>query len=76
MGEKRVSDLTIAEFKTLVYDLVDERLQHWKKAEKPVQKRSLQEILNSIDRHRWTPPPGAPTGSEMIIQERRKRVEP
>lgn len=29
MGEKRVSDLTIEEFKTLVYDLVDERLQHW-----------------------------------------------
>ncbi|XWK87923.1 MAG: hypothetical protein U7127_27685 [Phormidium sp.] len=70
MGEKRVADLTIEEFKTLVYDLVDERLQHWKKPEKIVPKRSLQEILDSIDRHRWTPPPGAKSTLEMIREDR------
>ncbi|MBE9225559.1 hypothetical protein IQ264_09015 [Phormidium sp. LEGE 05292] len=62
--------MTVEEFKTLVYDLVDERLQHWKKPENPVPKRSLQEILNSIDRHRWTPPPGAKSTLEMLREDR------
>ncbi|MFB2881317.1 hypothetical protein [Floridanema aerugineum] len=70
MGEKRVSDLTIEEFKTLVYDLVDERLQHWQPTQKPVKKRSLKEILDSIDRHRWTPPPGAKSTWEMLREDR------
>lgn len=32
--------------------------------------RTLEEIYESIERNRWTPPPGAPTPVEMLREDR------
>ena len=76
MGEKRVADLTIEEFKALMTEIIDERLRLWRQPQPVVDKEALKRTFESIDRHLWTPPPGAPTGSETLIRERRKRAEP
>jgi hypothetical protein len=75
MGEKRVSDLTIEEFKALVSEIIDERIRLWRQPQPVVDKEALKKTFESIDRHLWTPPPGTQTGSEMIIQERRRQAE-
>ncbi len=67
---QRVADMTPDELKAFVYQCVDERLQRWKPSAQG--KRSVQEILASIEQHRWTQPTGAPTPSEMVIEEREK----
>jgi hypothetical protein len=64
--------MTVEELKALIAEVVDERLRLWLLHKQPVDKRRLQEIFDSIDRHMITPPPGAPTGSEMIIEERNR----
>ncbi|GET40509.1 hypothetical protein [Microseira wollei] len=74
--EKKVADLTVAELRTLITQIVDERLILWVQPPHPKNTRSPQEILAAMDRLRWTPPPGAPTGSEMIIAEREKWRQP
>lgn len=68
MGEKRVADLTVGEFKALINQVLNERLGL--QAEQPVKKRSLQEVFESIDRHIWTPPPGAKSSLEMLREDR------
>jgi hypothetical protein len=73
---KKVADLTVAELRTLITQIVDERLILWVQPPHPKDTRSPQEILAAMDRLRWTPPPGAPTGSEMIIAEREKWRQP
>lgn len=72
MTAERVVDLTMDELKTMIAQVVDERLGQGEPLENVVKKRSLQEIMDSVDRHRWTPPSGSPTGSEMIREERQK----
>jgi hypothetical protein len=37
---------------------------------RPKDPRSVEEILASIDRHRWTPPPGAKSSLEMLREDR------
>ncbi|MCL1469262.1 hypothetical protein [Argonema antarcticum] len=76
MGNKAVAELTVEELKAIIAQVVDERLQQERHLSIPVKKRSLQEVMESVDRHRWTPPAGSPTGSEMIIAEREKWRQP
>lgn len=64
----RISEMTVDELKALIAQVVDERLYQTKLS--TVNQPHLREILASIDRHQWTPPPKSPTGSEMIIAER------
>lgn len=66
----RVADMTQDELKAFVYQCVDERLQRWKPSAQG--KRSVQEILASIEQHRWTRPTDAPSLSEMVIEERER----
>jgi hypothetical protein len=74
---KKVADLTVAELRTLITQIVDERLILWlQEPPRLVDSEDLQKIFESIDSHMWTPPPGAPTGSEMIIAEREKWRQP
>ncbi|MFB2893335.1 hypothetical protein ACE1CI_10520 [Aerosakkonemataceae cyanobacterium BLCC-F50] len=70
MGEKRVSDLTIEEFKALMTEIIDERLRQWRQPQTVVDKEALKKTFESIDRHRWTPPPGAKSTLEMIREDR------
>ncbi|MBD2183120.1 hypothetical protein H6G03_18975 [Planktothrix sp. FACHB-1375] len=68
--------MTVEELKAIITQVVDERLRQERQSSIPAKKRSLQEVMESVDRHRWTPPPGTPTGSEMIIAEREKWRQP
>lgn len=83
MGEQRVADLTVSEFKTLIAQVLDDRLkngqqqqgaveslQKEQKLQPAVGKRSLQEVFDSIDSHIWTPPNGTPSTLEMIREDR------
>ena len=67
METKRVTDMTVEELKALIVEVVDERLRN---KEQRSEKRSLQEIFDSIDRHRWTPPPGAKSSLELLREDR------
>ncbi|MDF5732782.1 MAG: hypothetical protein PUP92_33525 [Rhizonema sp. PD38] len=67
METKLVKDMTVDELKAMITSIVDEQLRN---KEKPGEKRSLQEIFDSIDRHRWTPPPGAKSSLELLREDR------
>ena len=41
--------------------------------QRPPSKRSVAEILESIERHRWTPPLGSPTMTELLREDRDHR---
>ena len=70
--EKKVAELTVGEIRTLIAQIVDERLILWGKTRRTNDSRSVKEILDSIASHRWTPPPGAPSVVEMIREDRDK----
>ncbi len=72
MGNKAVAELTMEEFKAIIAQVVDERLQQERHLSIPVKKRSLQEVFESIDRHMWTPPTGAKSTLEMLREDRDK----
>jgi len=67
METKRVTDMTVDELKALIVEIVDERLRN---KEQRSEKCSLQEIFDSIDRHRWTPPLGAKSSLELLREDR------
>ncbi len=69
-AEKKVADLTVSELRTLITQIVDERLIRWVQPPHPKDTRSPQEILEAMDRLRWTPPPGSPSVVEMIREDR------
>ncbi len=68
METKRVTDMTVEELKALIVEVVDERLRN--KEQPRRDNRSVKEILESIERHRWTPPPGAKTSLELLREDR------
>jgi len=68
MQALKVTDLTIDDLKRLIQQVIDERLQHHPPVAKDVS--SIQNILAAIEQHRWTPPPGVPKASQLIIEER------
>lgn len=70
MSAERVTDMTVEELKALIAEVVDERLRNWLWRKEPVDKRRLKEILDSIDRHRWTSPPGTPSTLELLCEDR------
>ncbi|GAP97543.1 hypothetical protein [Leptolyngbya sp. NIES-2104] len=65
MSTERVADMTIGELRRFVTQIVDEKLH-----DSPEDDRTLEEVLASMDRIRWTPPPGARTTLEMIQEDR------
>ena len=67
MSDQRVADMTVNELKAFIEQIVDERLEGlYKKKDQ----RTVQEINESIRRHRWTPPLGSPSTLEMIREDR------
>jgi len=63
MAVERVADMTLEELKALV----DERIQA---ALRTKDTRTTEEILTSIDRHMWTPPPGVKSSLELLREDR------
>ena len=68
METKRVTDMTVEELKALIVEVVDERLRN--KEQPSRDNRSVKEILESIERHRWTPPPGSKSTLELLREDR------
>jgi hypothetical protein len=67
MDNERVGDMTLEELKALIETTVDQRIR---KVRTLGGKRNVQEVLDSIDKHRWTPPPGAPSSLELLREDR------
>jgi hypothetical protein len=67
MAAERVGDMTVDELKALIAQEVDRRLQSLLK---PVDTRTPQEVLESIRKHRWTPPPGSKSTGELLREDR------
>lgn len=78
--KKTVADMTSDDLKQLIGELLDERFEvvgddfdidddDFDPDEEP-DTRSLEEVLQSMREHRWTPPSGTPTPSQMIREDR------
>lgn len=70
MAAERVGDMTVQQLKQLIAEEIDQRLRIHELLRRPKDTRSVQEILESIDRHRWTPPPGAKSTLELLREDR------
>jgi hypothetical protein len=67
MTPQRITDMTVEELHSLIEQVVDQRLRE---ISRPQSSRSLREVLDSVDRHRWTPPPGAKSSLELLREDR------
>jgi hypothetical protein len=63
MAVERIGDITLDELKRLIDNRIQQTL-------KPHDDRSVEEILESIDRNMWTPPPGAKSSLELLREDR------
>jgi hypothetical protein len=67
MAAERIAEMTLDELKRLIAKEVDRRMLI---VQKPDDRRTVQEILDSIDRHLWTPPPGTPSTLQLLREDR------
>ncbi len=67
MATERVGDMTLEELTALIETTVDQRIR---KIRTLGSKRNVQEVLDSIDEHLWTPPPGTPSTLELLREDR------
>ncbi len=72
-----IGSMTKEELVRLIDETVDRRLklllgefEFEFLVDEPADGRSLEEVLASIDRHRWTPPPGTPSVNELLREDR------
>ncbi len=71
MAAERVGNMTRQELEHLVERIVEQklRLRPW-----PVEQieRPVDELLDAMWEHIWTPPPGAKTSLEMLREDRER----
>ncbi len=74
-----IADMTLEELKRLIDRRIDERLgrmfgefeiQEADLFEDEPDNRTLQEVFASIEKNRWTPPPGAKSSLELLREDR------
>lgn len=78
-------DITLEQLKTLIAEAVKEEVQNQMQIyamqveqnpkvrrlpKRKVDNRTLEEVMESIERNRWTPPPGSKSSHEMIREDR------
>lgn len=68
MASQRVADMTLEELNQLIEVTVDRRFQVWSRPQED--KRSMAEVLASIQRNRITLPPGAKSSLELLREDR------
>lgn len=68
MTAQKIADMTVDELKTLISEVVQEQLLVFPK--KSMDEQNLQKLFKSIDQNRWTPPPGSPSTTELLRQDR------
>jgi hypothetical protein len=72
-----ISDMTLDELKKLINETIDERLAILNDVfelddgddDDP---RTLEEVFASIDRNLWTPPPGTPSTTQLLREDRER----
>jgi hypothetical protein len=64
---QRLAEMTIEDLRALIVQILQEQQQQYTWT-RPM--RSLDEILDSIDRYMWTPPPGAKSSLELLREDR------
>jgi hypothetical protein len=67
MAAERIADMTREELQHLIDEAIDRRLGS---LNKPKDTHSIQEINESIRKHRWTPKPGTPSTLELLREDR------
>jgi hypothetical protein len=67
MAAERIADMTRAELEEMVIRIVDQRVQQRYRGNDT---RTVQEINESIRRHRRTPKPGTPSTLELLREDR------
>jgi len=74
-----IANMTLEELKRLIDQRIDERLgrmfgefeiQEADLFEDELDNRTLQEVFASIEKNRWTPPPGAKSSLELLREDR------
>ena len=70
MADQKIADMTLSDLEALIAQIVDRRIKKSSLHERPKDTRSREEVLESINRNRWTPPPGAPSTLEMLREDR------
>jgi hypothetical protein len=66
MATDRVGDMTLEELKALIRETAEEVYD----LRQPKDQRSVAEIIETIRRHRPTPPPGSPSNQELLREDR------
>lgn len=64
---QRLADMTISDLRALILQILQEQQQQYT-WNRPM--RSIDEILESIDRYIWTPPPDAKSTMELLREDR------
>lgn len=76
MASERIGDMTMEELVSVIQREVNARHQEDERMKRlltvPRDNRSLKEILDSIDRHRFTPPLGSPSTLELLREDRNR----
>ncbi len=74
MAVNRVADMTIEELRNMISEIVQEKtgtLEHGLQViQPPRDSRTLQEVMESIERHRIVPPKGAKSNLELLREDR------
>lgn len=73
-----IANMTLDELKQLINNLLDERrIMDMEEVELSLDDapdtRTLEQVFEDIEHHRWTPPPGTPSPSQMIREDRDNR---
>jgi hypothetical protein len=68
MVAAKIVDMTIDDIKSLIAEVVDEKLRNWWQQSRDT--RSIEEVLAAMDRLRWTPPPGSTSTTELLREDR------
>ncbi len=85
MATARIADMTFDELRRFVLALMEEQRLEYLFGDFDMDEadltglddepdnRTLEEILESIERNRWTPPSGTPSPSQLIREDRDSR---
>lgn len=69
MSSSNLSTMTLDDLQQMIAQIVDKRIAQYLVLA-PSAQPPIHETLASIARHRWTPPPEAPTVVEMLRADR------
>ncbi len=67
MVTQKIVDMTIDDIKSLIVEVVDEKLRSGRKSKDA---RSVEQVLAAMDCWRWTPPLNSPSTSELLREDR------